>query len=102
MTWLGVGNVDGVLLRVAGAGGAERLVVRSGVLGGQLPHLEAARLPVAPGDTLIFATDGVRGGFAEDFTGRPTIHLDPDRILAQHAKPTDDALVVVARYLGNR
>ena len=65
LTWLGVGNVDGVLVR-AGSRAAEQLLVRSGVVGRRLPSLEVTRLTVARGDTLILATDGVDGQFAED------------------------------------
>jgi hypothetical protein len=114
MTWLGVGNVDGVLVRADPEAGTERLLVRGGVVGGQLPALEAARLSVTRGDLLIFATDGVRSDFAEDLSGRRPLGLGQrvaperqesprstaNRILAAYGKATDDALVMVARYLG--
>ena len=58
LTWLGVGNVDGVLLR-SGFGAPEQLLVRGGVVGRRLPSLELSRLTVARGDTLILATDGI-------------------------------------------
>jgi phosphoserine phosphatase RsbX len=99
LTWLGVGNVDGVLLR-SGFGAPEQLLVRSGVVGRRLPSLELSRLTVARGDTLILATDGIDDGFAGDlgvvFAAPPTA----ERILAEHGKGTDDALVLVVRYLG--
>jgi hypothetical protein len=100
MTWLGVGNVDGVLVRAAPGAGTERLLVRGGVVGRQLPPLEAAQVAVGPGDVLIFATDGVRSDFAEDVSGRGSPQSTADRILAEYGKPSDDALVMVARYLG--
>lgn len=102
LTWLGVGNVQGVLLRRGLAYDApeESLLLRAGVLGAQLPRLEAAVLPMSIGDTLIFATDGV----APDFTRELARNLPPQRaaetILARHYKGTDDALVVVARLGG--
>ena len=99
LTWLGVGNVDGVLLR-SRFGAPEQLLVRGGVVGRRLPSLELSRLTVARGDTLILATDGVDHGFAGDpgitFTAPPSA----ERILADHGKGTDDALVLVVRYLG--
>jgi serine phosphatase RsbU (regulator of sigma subunit) len=99
LTWLGVGNVDGVLVR-SGVGAPEQLLVRGGVVGVRLPSLELSRLAVARGDTLIVATDGVDQGFAGDpgitFATPPTA----ERILADHGKETDDALVLVVRYLG--
>ena len=61
MTWLGVGNVHGVLVRPdKKAGSPETLLLRGGVVGDHLPQLQAAVLPVARGDLLVFATDGVR------------------------------------------
>src|SRR5881628_2939200 len=79
MTWVGVGNVEGVLL----------------------PAQAAAILPVARGDVLILATDGVRNNFSID----PFAHGDSPQQLADRSRAgwgtkTDDALVLVARYLG--
>jgi len=67
MTWLGVGNVQGVLLRAGARKGSvqEVLLLRGGVVGSQLPALQAAVLPVAKGDTLVFVTDGIRSEFVE-------------------------------------
>jgi serine phosphatase RsbU (regulator of sigma subunit) len=100
--WLGVGNVAGVLRRRFGAFSRkhETLLLRAGVVGKQLPALQAATVPVARGDLLILATDGIEEDFAED------LHLDwppqriADDVLARYAKRSDDALVLVARYLG--
>jgi negative regulator of sigma-B (phosphoserine phosphatase) len=102
MTWLGVGNVDGVLLRRDPLASPRRefLLLRAGVVGVQLPTLQATIVPVAPGDTLIFATDGVRSDFAgHAHPGEPP-QRTADRILSQFGKGTDDALVLVARYVG--
>jgi negative regulator of sigma-B (phosphoserine phosphatase) len=102
LTWLGVGNVEGVLLRahVRTNPPRENVLLRSGVVGCQLPTLRASILPVRRGDVLILATDGVRSGFAEDVTlSRPPQQI-AEQILARHATGMDDALVLVARYLG--
>ena len=102
LTWLGVGNVEGVLLRanVNARPARESLLLRGGVVGYQLPPLRTSVLPVTRGDTLIFATDGIRDGFAEGLPlSDPPQHI-ADRILVQHGKGTDDALVLVARYVG--
>jgi negative regulator of sigma-B (phosphoserine phosphatase) len=99
MTWLAVGNVDGVLLRGNGAR-AEGIASRGGVVGYQLPPLRSATLSVARGDTLILATDGIRSGFTVDLAqGHDPQHLADD-LLARFAQGSDDAHVVVARYLG--
>lgn len=102
LTWLGVGNVEGLLLREA-AGSAlrhEALVLRGGVVGAELPPLRVSVIPVMRGDTLIFATDGIREGFTERLALSDPPQELADRILARHAKGTDDALVLVARYAG--
>jgi negative regulator of sigma-B (phosphoserine phosphatase) len=101
MTWLGVGNVEGVLVRAAGHVGPAResLLLRGGVVGYRLPPLRVATLPVGPNDTLIFATDGIRGQFARaPAAGTPQEIADD--LLARFCRGTDDALVLVVRYLG--
>ena len=104
LTWTGVGNVAAVLLH-AGPEDPPRqegLLLRGGVIGFQLPQLSEDVLTLLPGDTLLLATDGVRAGFAEGLQlGAPPQEL-AERILAQHLKGTDDALVLVARFLGAR
>jgi serine phosphatase RsbU (regulator of sigma subunit) len=102
LTWVGVGNVDAVLVRAGTTGRAatERIVLRGGVVGYQLPPLRAEVIPLRPLDTLIMSTDGVHEWLADtvELTGEP--QEIADRILAAHRKDTDDALVVVVRYLG--
>jgi negative regulator of sigma-B (phosphoserine phosphatase) len=102
MTWLGVGNVQGVLMRAgAGKGVVEQeLLLRAGVVGSQMPPLQAAVLPIAQGDTLIFATDGVRSEFVKGLSALEPPQRAADRILEQYGRKNDDALVLVARLTG--
>lgn len=103
MTWLGVGNVEGVLLRTQTTLGPRRelLLVRGGVVGVHLPALAASTVPVARGDTLVFATDGVRSDFVNEvLPQRDPPQMLADYILARWGTQTDDALVLVIRYLG--
>jgi phosphoserine phosphatase RsbX len=100
MTWAGVGDVDGMLLRAGSRRRSERLLLRGGVVGHQLPLLDACCLPLERGDTLIFTTDGIGGDFAEMLEPAPTPQVTAEQILARHGKATDDALVLVARYVG--
>jgi len=104
MTWLGVGNVQGVLMRCCPKGGTakEILLLRGGVVGGQLPALQAAVLPVFKGDTLVFVTDGVRSEFVESLTTLESPQRAAERILKRYQSGTDDALVLVARFTGIR
>jgi len=102
LTWLGVGNVQGVLLRAdAKEGNAQEvLLLRAGVLGRQLPPLQAAVLPIEQGDTLFFATDGIRNDFAESLSSRENPQRAADRILKEYGAGNDDALVLVSRLPG--
>ncbi len=104
ISWLCVGNVESVLIRadVAAKRPYEVPILRGGVVGGQLPPLLASVKQIASGDTLILVTDGINSGFGRQLPilARPQ-HL-AEHILANHCKGTDDALVVVARYLGDR
>lgn len=104
MTWLGVGNVQGVLMRASAKNGnvQEVLMLRGGVVGSQLPPLQAAVLPVFEGDTLVFATDGVRGKFMESLFGLESPQRAADRILQRYHTGNDDALVLVVRLTGIR
>ena len=104
MTWLGVGNVQGVL-RHSGSQKpkpAEVLLLRAGVVGMFLPPLAATVLPVLPGDILIFASDGIRGEFAQASLEADTLQKAAETILSQFAKGNDDAVVLVAKFLGDR
>jgi negative regulator of sigma-B (phosphoserine phosphatase) len=108
MTWLGVGNVDGRLLRIFGMPPSrETLSTRGGVVGYQLPPLRVYRLTLNAGDLLIFTTDGINSGYGKQFLAAdPLLRHQPvqdiaDRILTRFGKTTDDAVVLVIRYLGS-
>jgi serine phosphatase RsbU (regulator of sigma subunit) len=101
-TWTGVGNVDCVLVR-AGRGSPaprEAISLRGGVVGYRLPPMHARSIALAPGDTFVLATDGIRSGFTEALDALEAPAAMAESILERHGKGTDDALVLVARYLG--
>ena len=101
LTWLGVGNVAGVLVRREAYGIArqESLLLRAGTVGAQLPNLSASVLPVSYGDTLIVVTDGIRGEFADTLNMNASTQEIARNIIESHWRKTDDALVMVARYV---
>jgi len=99
LSWAGVGNVDAVVLRRDGRPAAG-IAVRGGVVGYQLPPLRAATVGIAPGDLLILATDGVHAGFTDGIVPGGAPQDIADAILTRWARGSDDARVVVARYLG--
>jgi anti-sigma regulatory factor (Ser/Thr protein kinase) len=101
MTWLGVGNVEAILVPSGGEASPRSLMIpRAGIVGYRLPPLAPTVMPIRQGDTLIFATDGVSSDFAEEqeLDGSPA-HL-AEWILDKAKKRTDDALVLVGRYIG--
>jgi phosphoserine phosphatase RsbX len=104
LTWLGVGNVEGRML--SGDRSATRpkgsLALERGVAGHELPALSAAALAVRPGDVLVLATDGIHPAFADSLDVSGSTQAIAERILTEHRKPLDDALVVAVRYLGGR
>jgi serine/threonine protein phosphatase PrpC len=104
MTWIGVGNVQGALMRTGASKGIveQELLLRAGVVGSQLPPLQAAVLPIAQGDTLIFATDGVKSEFVKSLSALEAPQRAADRILEQYCRGNDDALVLVVRLTGIR
>lgn len=99
MTWLAVGNVEGVLVR-HGAGKREAILMRGGIVGHRLPPLRAATLPLGAGDLLVFATDGVREGFAETLRPDAPLQQTADQVLARYGRANDDALVLAGRWHG--
>jgi len=105
MAWMGVGNVEGVLFHADAKASPlrETILLRGGTVGYMLPPLRASVLPVARGDTLIFVTDGIRSSFAGDLALAASARAPQqiaDGILSRHSRQTDDALALVARYLG--
>jgi negative regulator of sigma-B (phosphoserine phosphatase) len=104
MTWTGIGNVDGSLLRAAPSArpAREALLLFGGVVGYSLPRLRSATLSVSPGDTLILATDGIGSGFRRGSIPEGSAQDMATDILLRNGKDTDDALVLVARYVGVR
>ena len=104
MTWLGVGNVEGRVLSgdPAATQPKSSLALGRGVPGHELPTVQAAAITMRPGDVLLLATDGVDPGFADSLELSGSSQTISERILSDHWRPSDDALVIVVRYLGVR
>jgi phosphoserine phosphatase RsbX len=101
VTWLGVGNITARLVRggePAPAAG-HWLVSQSGVVGEDLPPLRCTTLAVHRGDVLVLATDGIDGAFADELVATGPCEEIAARVLRDHARAADDALVVVVRHL---
>lgn len=102
ITWMGVGNVEGLLIRSAPnqQPARESVLLRGGVVGYQLPALSASLVKIEAGDLLILATDGIDHDFADKLMIQDPPHRIADAIMDKHSKGTDDALVLVLRYVG--
>lgn len=103
MNWIGVGNVEGFMLRGDPDGRPlrEGLVQRGGVVGYQLPPLREGSYPVDAGDTLVLATDGIKSRFVEGINPGDAPREAAERVLKEYGKDTDDSLVLVVRYVGD-
>ena len=102
LTALGIGNVETVLHRADAAAKPrhESVLLRGGVVGYNLPNLQASVLPIAPGDVVVFGTDGVREDFSELITTLETPRQLADKIISQKFRGTDDGLVLACKYIG--
>lgn len=99
MTWIGVGNVEGMLVHAAAtAGKPASLLVRGGIVGDRLPTLLSATVPLRRGDLLFFATDGIQSAFLRELRYTEHPHELVHRIFMQHGKSTDDVLLLAARW----
>jgi len=104
LEWVAIGNVEGMVLRPGQPPGTHHgaVIQRGGVVGYRLPPLKLSQVSLDPGDVIVMATDGIRGGFVSALDAA----LDPQRlaedILRRFSKGTDDALALVARYDGGR
>lgn len=100
LTWLGVGNVEGMLLRGNDNkfDKTDTILSCRGILGYKLPLLKASMVSITPGDILIFTTDGVRYGFEKNINA----NMSPDTIVkyiaSNYRNTSDDALILAARY----
>ena len=104
LTWLGVGTVEGRLLNARRWPPEPRASLRlsSGTLGHDLPAVMPASAPLQHGDLVVLATDGVRSGFGDALDPHGSSQQVAERILSDHSRGTDDALVVVVRYVEAR
>jgi hypothetical protein len=103
LEWLGVGNVEGQVFTPiayqAPNWRVESLVVRGGVVGYEMPHLQTGHVTFGLGAILVFATDGVKLGFSSAVRpGRPPQET-ADQIMAGYDRGTDDALVLVVQQM---
>ena len=102
LIWAGVGNVEGRFVRPNLAHRvSEPLIAARGAVGVRLlPGLRTVSLDLERDAILVFATDGIDPAFADSVPLLGDVDEIANGILREHARATDDALVVVARYRG--
>ena len=103
VTWVGVGNVEARLFWAEAdiCHPCEHILLRGGLVGLQLPALQPSIMPLARGDLLVFATDGIQAGFEASINLTEPVRHMVEGILRRHFKGTDDAMVLAARYNGS-
>lgn len=105
LTWAGVGNIEGLLLHKSSYDDCfpnrsqETLLLKAGVVGHILPRLIVTTVPLHKDDLLIFATDGIQPEFMSAIHSHSSVQHIARNILNRYALNTDDALVLVIRYL---
>lgn len=109
MTWMGIGNVEGRLIRrraqyaVKYAEKSESLLLRTGVIGGeteQLPAFYPRGVALIRGDFLVMATDGIKGDFESFIDLEAAPKAIAENLITTRSRNNDDALVFVGRYIG--
>ncbi len=101
LTWAGVGNVEALLLPgPPSVGCRRRLVCAGGVVGYSLPALRESGAPIARGDLVVLATDGLRGDFADHIDLASSPEELVRNLVARCRTRRDDVLVLAARYDG--
>ena len=100
LAWVAVGNVEGMVLRPGQPPGTHHgaVIQRGGVVGYRLPPLKLSTVPLEPGDVIVMATDGIRGGFSSSLDAALEPQKLAEDIVRCFSKGTDDALALVARY----
>ena len=100
ITWAGVGNIEAVLIRAdrAAVPPREALLPRGGVVGFNMGPVHPFARILAPGDTVVFGTDGVAFRQLGSLLPGEDLALTAQRFLANAFLGTDDALVLVVRW----
>jgi negative regulator of sigma-B (phosphoserine phosphatase) len=101
-SWLSVGSVAGVLRRTGTPPAPPRPLSQCpGIVGVSLPKtLDLEFHALKSGDSIVLATDGIRRDFADANAPFRSVDAAANAILERHARGDDDALVIVARFLG--
>src|SRR5262249_18994379 len=103
LSWIGIGNVTAALAAKAPHGVETRssALLAGGIVGYRIPaSLQSHGVSMGVGDLLLVASDGIDENYlaSVDFAA-PAAEV-VDRILRNHRRDNDDALVLAARHRG--
>jgi len=98
LIWAGIGNVEALLM--SGNAGKETLILRNGIVGLRSQPVRCAELSLKAGDVLFMVSDGIKYGFLEGIDLNANVFEIARSVLSLHSRKTDDAMVVVAKFLG--
>jgi hypothetical protein len=102
ISWFGAGNVKGILFHRNAAADPrwQRLDNSPENLGTGQCMLREMRVPVKPGDLIIFATEDVSDSYIEalPIDGKPRVVADA--LMSQYCTEGTDCAMVVVRFLG--
>jgi hypothetical protein len=103
LSWVGIGNVEAMLVRRPGATpvARARLVLSGGVVGHALSTPRVSCVPIARGDLLVLATDGLTGDVLDHVDALGSPERVVEGLMARCRTGRDDALVFAARYDGD-
>jgi len=103
LTWTGVGNVTANLIARSARGIHVRSSARltAGIVGYRIPEIRPAQVvPLRAGDLIVIASDGITHYGVEGIDFAASASAIAEHILIEHAKDTDDAMVLTARNRG--
>jgi negative regulator of sigma-B (phosphoserine phosphatase) len=103
LSWLGIGNVTADLLakRPSGVEVRASALLAGGIVGYRVPQsLHTHQVPIAPGDLLVIASDGIEEGHFDSIDFAAPATAIAEQLLARYSRHSDDALVVAARHRG--
>jgi serine/threonine protein phosphatase PrpC len=103
VSWIGIGNVTGALVAKSPSGVDVRssTLLTAGIVGYRLPEtLLTQNISMGPGDLLVLASDGITENHLDSVDFSVPAAVITEKILREHGKDSDDALVLVARHRG--
>ncbi len=100
LSWIGIGNVNGVLIRPdkMGTDSVKYMRLNRGVVGLQLPSLTVKKYSYANNSLLIMNTDGVKNDYTNSIDSHSSTDHIAKNIISNYSYNTDDALVLTARF----